>query len=52
MFGPRSLRDIDRGVKDTCMLGPYEKRFLCGVEGVGAEFEGTEVEVEAVTGGV
>ena len=34
MFGPRSLLDVDRGVSELGAFGPYEKRFLCGVEGV------------------
>lgn len=52
MFGPRSLREIDLGVSETGALGPYEKRFLCGVEGV-RELENIDVEfVLPMTGGV
>lgn len=36
MLGPRSLLEVDLGVSElgAGALGPYEKRFLCGVEGV------------------
>ena len=34
MFGPRSLRDVERGVSEGVGFEPYEKRFLCGVDGV------------------
>ena len=34
ILGPRSLLEVDRGVNELGALGPYEKRFLCGVEGV------------------
>lgn len=34
MFGPLSLREVERGVNDGAGLVLYEKRFLCGVDGV------------------
>lgn len=51
-MGPRSPREMERGVSETGGFAPYEKRFLCGVEGVRVVPVSMEVELAALTGGV